>query len=66
MLNQDAILFWEKGDDNAYLLQRVEELQNNDRLYKEFFEQPRLKADAWQVVANYFAALEQHLNELFR
>lgn len=66
VLNHDAILFWEKGGDNACLFKQVEELQNNDKLYKEFFEQPRLKADAWQVVANYFIALEQHLSNLFR
>lgn len=66
VLNHDAILFWERDGDNANLLRRVEELQNNDMLYKEFYGQPRLKTDAWNVVANYFGALEQHLNELFR
>lgn len=65
VLNHDAILFWTKGDDNTNLLKQVEELQNNDSQFREFFEQPRLKDDAWQVVAGYFNALEQHLNDLF-
>lgn len=66
VLNHDAILFWEKEGDNTGLLRQVEELQNNDELYREFFEQPRLKENAWQAVTNYFDALEQHLNNLFR
>lgn len=66
VLNHDAILFWEKNGDNTNLLQKVSDLLSGDNQYREFFEQPRLKEDAWQVVANYFDALEQHLNDLFR
>lgn len=66
VLNRDAILFWERGGDNTGLLRKVEELQYNERLYKEFYEQPRLKVDAWKVVVNYFDSLEQRLNGLFQ
>ena len=66
MLNHDAILFWNPDGDNEELLHRISVLQSDDRLYRDFFEQPRLKDDAWQVVANYFDQLEQHLNNLFR
>lgn len=66
VLNHDAILFWNPGGDNSALLRQIEELQTNDRLYREFFEQPRLRADAWQVVTNYFDNLEEHLNSLFK
>lgn len=66
VLNHDAILFWDHDGDNTALLGQIEELQNNDRLYKEFFEQPRLKADAWEVVSNYFDALDKRLNVLFQ
>ncbi|MBQ3738537.1 MAG: hypothetical protein II862_06085 [Bacteroidales bacterium] len=66
VLNHDAILFWEKNGDNTNLLQKVSDLLSSDNQYREFFEQPRLKEDAWQVVANYFDVLEQHLNDIFR
>lgn len=66
VLNHDAILFLEKDGDDSDLIRRVDELQNNDNQYREFFEQPRLKEDAWQIVANYFDAFEQRLNDLFR
>jgi hypothetical protein len=66
VLNHDAILFWQKDGDNSALLHKIEELNNNPAIYREFFEQPRLKDDAWQVVATYFEKLEQHLNDLFR
>lgn len=66
VLNHDAILFWERDGDNTNLLRRVEELQNNKQLYKEFYEQPRLKSNAWKVVTHYFEALDKRLNDLFR
>jgi len=66
VLNRDAILFWDPDGDNEELLHRISVLQSDNRLYRDFFEQPRLKDDAWQVVANYFDQLEQHLNNLFR
>lgn len=66
VLNHDAILFWIPDGDNSALLQKIADLQSDDRRYRDFFEQPRLKADAWQVVANYFDQLEQHLNKLFQ
>ncbi len=66
MLNRDAILFWDPDGDNEELLHRISVLQSDDHLYRDFFEQPRLKDDAWQVVANYFDQLEQHHNNLFR
>lgn len=66
VLNHDAILFWNTDGDNTALLKHIEKLHNNDNLYRDFFSQPRLKADAWQVVANYFDQLEQHIDNLFR
>lgn len=66
VLNHEAILFWEKDGDNESLLRKVGELHGNNLLYKEFFEQPRLKNDAWEVVANYFDDLERRLNGLFQ
>ncbi len=66
VLNHDAILFWQKDGDNTALLKQIEDLQSNDHLYRDFFSQPRLKPDAWQVVANYFNSLEQYIDNLFR
>lgn len=66
MLNHDAILFWNLDGDNTALLRQIEELQTKDRLYRDFYEQPRLQAEAWQVVAGYFERLEERLNSLFK
>ena len=66
VLNHDAILFWEKDADNTSLIQKVDELWNNPVLYKDFFEQPRLQPNAWEVVAHYFDSLEQKLHEICR
>ncbi len=66
VLNHDAILFWNPDGDNSALLKQIEELQNSPTRYREFFEQPRLKDDAWQVVAGYFERLETHINDLFK
>ena len=66
VLNHDAILFWDPDGDNSALMQQIEELHNNPTLYREFFEQPRLKEDAWEVVAGYFERLETHINDLFK
>lgn len=66
VLNRDAILFWDPDGDNEELLHRISVLQSDDRLYRDFFEQPRLKDNAWEVVAGYFDSLEQRLNNLFK
>jgi len=66
VLNHDAILFWNKDGDNNSLIEIIKELQNDPAKYNDFFEQPRLKPDAWQVVAEYFEQLEQKINDLFR
>ena len=66
MLNRDAILFWNPDGDNEALLKQIAELEGNSAFYRDFFEQPRLKDDAWQIIVNYFESLEQHLNNLFQ
>lgn len=66
VLNHDAILFWNLDGDNSGLMRQIEELQNNPTRYREFFEQPRLKPDAWQVVAGYFERMEEHIDGLFK
>ena len=66
VLNHDVILFWNPDGNNEALLKQISELEDNPTLYRDFFEQPRLKEDAWQVVVNYFNSLEQHLNNLFK
>ena len=66
VLNRDAILFWNPDGDNTALLRQIADLQSDDRLYRDFFSQPRLQPDAWQVVAGYFEHLEERLNSLFK
>jgi len=65
VLNHDAIIFWKENDSNEDALNKVSELHENKKLYKEFFEQPRLQPNAWEVVAEYFENLEKKINNLF-
>lgn len=65
VLNHDAILFWRKDGDNENMLKTVAELEGNPTRYREFFEQPRLQPNAWEVVVGYFERLEQRINDLF-
>ena len=66
VLNHDAILFWNTDGDNSALLRQIAELQDNPARYREFYEQPRLQPDAWQVVAGYFERLERHLDIILK
>lgn len=64
VLNHDAIIFWNHDGDNAAAVKKVEELWHNPKLYKEFFEQPRLQPHAWEAVADYYSMLDKKLNEI--
>lgn len=66
VLNHDAILFWNPDGNNSALLRQIVELQDNPARYREFYEQPRLQPDAWQMVAGYFERLERHLDIILK
>lgn len=63
VLNQDAILFWKKGGDNAELLEFVQRLEEKPSMYEDFFHQHRLKSTAAEYVIERFNLLELMLKK---
>ena len=64
ILNQDAIIFWDKGGANENAIQEVEELYNNKKLLLEFLHQPRLKEGAEEKIVDYFSKLQEKIKIL--
>jgi hypothetical protein len=64
ILNQEAIIFWDKGGANESAIQEVEELYNNKKLLLEFLHQPRLKDGAEEKIVDYFSQLQEKIKIL--
>lgn len=64
ILNQEAIIFWDKGGANENAIQEVEELYNNKKLLLEFLHQPRLKDGAEEKIVDYFSKLQEKIKIL--
>lgn len=66
VLNQDAILFWDKEGDNSTLLDFVRRLSESSSLFEDFSSQDRLLPTAAEFVVDKFYRLESALKELLR
>lgn len=64
VLNQDAIVFVEMGQENAEAMQQVAELNANEKRYLEFACQPRFVPGASEVIWAYYDGLEKKLREV--
>ena len=64
ILNKDAIIFWNKGGDNTAVVRLIEDLNKSPKLYKEFYEQPRLLPHADQAIMEVMHSLEHRLKSL--
>ncbi len=64
ILNQDAIIFWNKEGDNAKNIELINSLHQTPAMYKEFYSQPRLKPDAAEVIYEIFSNFESKLRKL--
>lgn len=64
ILNQNAILFFNKDSENSDLIGRLKTLNENKKLYKEFAEQNRLKENAHEVIFDWMEKLEKKLKEI--
>lgn len=64
ILNQDAILFWNQGEDNANTISTIKELMANKKKYIDFVSQQRLLPDAADVIWNCFNNLKQGLSDV--
>jgi alpha(1,3/1,4) fucosyltransferase len=64
ILNHNAILFYDMNGNNDLLFAKLNELNKNQILYKEFAEQNRLKDEAPEVILEYFNRLDKKLREI--
>lgn len=64
VLNQEAVLFWEKDGDNSKLLDFLSQLNASQSLFEAFAAQDRLKASAAEYVIEKFDQLEKRIGEL--
>jgi len=64
ILNQDAILFWNQGEDNTNLLSVIKELIADENKYIDFATQQRFLPHAAEVIWSYFETLEEKLKSL--
>ncbi len=63
-LNKDAIIFWNKGEDNVKNINLIRSLNQNARLYREFYSIPRLMPEAAEYLNEIFLELEMKLRKL--
>ena len=66
ILNHDAIIFWNKDGDNSSAMKLIKDLYNNEKLYKEFTMQQRLKPKAADVIWEMLVDLENKLRQLIK
>ena len=64
ILNKDAIIFWDRGGDNAKNVEFIRTLHENPQLYKEFYSQARLKPEAAAIISEMLRGLENRLRTL--
>lgn len=65
ILNQDAIVFWNPGRDNARTISLISELLSSSNKYYEFASQPRLVDGAEEIILGMIHSLDNKIAELF-
>ncbi len=60
LINRDAVVFWNKDGSNEENREKILELKNNEKYYKEFISQPKLLPAAEEYVIDRFARLKGH------
>lgn len=66
ILNHDSILFINDIGNNDNLIQKVEELNENSTMYKEFALQNRLNPNASGIIYEYYINLEKKIKYILR
>lgn len=64
IINKDFVILWDLDGDNTEQLKLVKRLNSDNEFYKKFVNQPKLKPDAADYIAEYFENLKQKLKEL--
>lgn len=66
IFNQDAIIFFEMGQENNSVINLIAELNADELKYMDFACQPRFIEGAEDVIWNYYETLEEKLKEIIR
>lgn len=64
VINEDAIIFWDRKDNGKDALKRIEELHKNPKLLEEFLSQPRLVPTAEEYILETFLSIESKLRTI--
>lgn len=64
IINRDFVIFWDLDGDNTEQLKLVKRLNTDNEFYQKFVNQPKLKQEAADYIAEYFENLKQKLKEL--
>lgn len=64
VINEDAIIFWDRKNSGKDALKRIEELHKNPKLLEEFLTQPRLLPTAEEYILDTFATIESKLRTI--
>jgi len=57
ILNQNAIICWNKDSDNSSVLELIREINSDSKLYQQFLCQPRFTSDAEDKIWEYYLNL---------
>ena len=63
-INRDAVIFWNKDGSNAENREKILELKNNEKYYKEFISQPKLLPAMEDYVIERFTKLKEQFARL--
>ena len=64
VINEDALVFWNREDDGKEAIKKITELYSNPKLMEEFMRQPRLMPTAEEYVLDTFATIETRFRKL--
>jgi hypothetical protein len=64
VINEDAIIFWDRKENGKKAVKQISELYANPKLLEEFLAQPRLKPTAEEYILDTFATIEEKLRTM--
>lgn len=66
VINKDAIIFIEVGEDNIEAIQKVKSLNESKNAYLHYANQRRFTPEAPEIIWNYYTDLESRIKEIIK
>ena len=66
VINESAVIRWNRDDNGASALRQIRELYANPNLLQDFLAQPRLLPTAEEYILDTFATIESRLRDILR